>query len=102
MLSVINTRGVLSVVPNMAPVPWFPFRLHPLFAIMFSQSGVAAVPIFTNNCFRELSYTINPAAGLTMAFTALLSIRGINNPLDELLISNCAEALGEEVPTPTL
>ena len=102
MLSVINTRGVMSVVPNTAAAPWFPCRLQPLLAMMFSQSGAAAVPIFTNNCFLELSYTINPAAGLTMAFTALLSIRGINNPLDELLISSWAEALGEEVPTPTL
>ena len=36
-----------------------------------------------------------------MAFTALLSIRGINNPLDELLISSCADAFGELVPMPT-
>jgi hypothetical protein len=34
--------------------------------------------------------------------TALLSIRGINNPREELLTSNCAEGLGEDVPTPTL
>jgi len=58
--------------------------------------------MFTNNCFRLLSYTINPGAGLTMVLTALLSIRGINNPRDELLISNCAEEFGEPVPIPTL
>jgi hypothetical protein len=33
---------------------------------------------------------------------AAVAIRGINKPLDELLISNCAELLGEDVPTPTL
>jgi hypothetical protein len=32
----------------------------------------------------------------------LLSIRGINNPFEELLTSNCADAFGELVPTPTL
>ncbi len=69
---------------------------------MFSQSGVAAVPIFTNNCLRLLSYTISPGAGLAIAMTVALSIRGINNPRDVLLISSCADEFGDVVPIPTL
>jgi hypothetical protein len=41
-------------------------------------------------------------AGLEIALIVVLSIRGISKPRDELLISNCAEAFGLEVPIPIL
>jgi len=92
-LFTLMIKGLVSVVPIKfvaQSTPEFPDKLHPLEATMVCQLGVAGVPIFTINWFFIVSNTSKPFAGLVIADTVAVFIRGINIPLELLLTSSIA------------
>src|SRR5436190_11137609 len=98
MINGLASRVPIKLVAE--SVPELPDKLHPLVATMVSQSGAAAVPIFTINWFFNVSNTSNPLAGLVIAVIAAELIRGISRPFVPPLISRMALLSGVVVPMP--